>query len=91
MLSSAHSSSKPVLLLLCGLLCDAAIWQLQRAALRDLADVQVVDFAGFDSITQMAAHVLAIAPPQFALAGHSMGGRVALEIVRQAPAPVLRL
>ncbi|RBC13285.1 alpha/beta hydrolase, partial [Xanthomonas oryzae pv. oryzae] len=26
MLSSAHSSSKPVLLLLCGLLCDAAIW-----------------------------------------------------------------
>ncbi|RBC65103.1 alpha/beta hydrolase, partial [Xanthomonas oryzae pv. oryzae] len=27
MLSSAHSSSKPVLLLLCGLLCDAAIWQ----------------------------------------------------------------
>ncbi|AKO05680.1 alpha/beta fold hydrolase [Xanthomonas oryzae pv. oryzicola] len=91
MLSSAHSSSRPVLLLLCGLLCDAAIWQPQRAALRDLADVQVVDFAGFDSITQMAAHVLAIAPPQFALAGHSMGGRVALEIVRQAPARLLRL
>ncbi|KFA32715.1 hydrolase, partial [Xanthomonas vasicola pv. musacearum NCPPB 4384] len=55
------------MLLLCGLLCDAAIWQPQRAALRDLADVQVVDFAGFDSITHTATHVLAVAPPQFAL------------------------
>lgn len=88
---SAHLPSKPALLLLCGLLCDAAIWRMQRTALSDLADVQVVDFAGFDSITQMAAHVLAIAPPQFALAGHSMGGRVALDIMRQAPARVLRL
>lgn len=91
MTSSAPPSSKPAVLLLCGLLCDAAIWQPQRTALRDLADMQVMDFAGFDSIAQMAAHVLAVAPPQFALAGHSMGGRVALEIMRQAPARVLRL
>ncbi|PPV08622.1 hydrolase [Xanthomonas bromi] len=91
MTSSTHSSPKPALLLLCGLLCDAAIWRPQRAALGDLADVQVLDFAGFDSITRMAAHVLAVAPPHFALAGHSMGGRVALEIMRQAPARVLRL
>ncbi|WP_241240439.1 alpha/beta fold hydrolase, partial [Xanthomonas euvesicatoria] len=86
MTSSAPPSSKPAVLLLCGLLCDAAIWQPQRVALRDLADVQVMDFAGFDSIAQMAAHVLDVAPPHFALAGHSMGGRVALEIMRQAPA-----
>ncbi|MBZ2603236.1 alpha/beta fold hydrolase [Xanthomonas perforans] len=91
MTSSAPPSSKPAVLLLCGLLCDAAIWQPQRVALRDLADVQVMDFAGFDSIAQMAAHVLDVAPPHFALAGHSMGGRVALEIMRQAPARVLRL
>ncbi|MBB4655821.1 pimeloyl-ACP methyl ester carboxylesterase [Xanthomonas sp. F14] len=91
MSSSATHSSRPGLLLLCGLLCDASIWQPQRAALSDLAEVQVLDFAGFDSIVQMAAHVLAVAPPQFAVAGHSMGGRVALEIMRQAPQRVQRL
>ncbi|CAE6720820.1 alpha/beta fold hydrolase [Xanthomonas arboricola] len=91
MSSSATRSSRPGLLLLCGLLCDASIWQPQRAALSDLAEVQVLDFAGFDSIVQMAAHVLAVAPPQFAVAGHSMGGRVALEIMRQAPQRVQRL
>ncbi|NIJ81378.1 alpha/beta fold hydrolase [Xanthomonas cannabis] len=90
MTSVAHPP-KPPLLLLCGLLCDAAIWQPQREALGDLAEVQVLDFPGFDSIVQMATHVLAGAPPQFALAGHSMGGRVALEIMRQAPQRVTRL
>lgn len=39
----------------------------------------------------MAAAILASAPPVFALAGHSMGGRVALEILDQAPAWVARL
>lgn len=39
----------------------------------------------------MAEEVLSAAPDQFALAGHSMGGRVALEIVRAAPERVERL
>jgi pimeloyl-ACP methyl ester carboxylesterase len=39
----------------------------------------------------MAERVLADAPPTFALAGHSMGGRVALEVVRRAPGRVERL
>jgi len=39
----------------------------------------------------MAERVLAAAPPLFALAGHSMGGRVAVEIVRRAPERVQRL
>ncbi|APP76688.1 alpha/beta hydrolase [Xanthomonas vesicatoria ATCC 35937] len=90
-MTSVLHTSKPTLLLLCGLLCDAAIWQPQRNALSDLVDVQVLDFPGFDSIGQMAAHVLAVAPPLFALAGHSMGGRVALDIMRQAPERVTRL
>jgi len=88
MTSSAHLPSKPSLLLSCGLLCDAAFWPMQRAALRDLADAQVLDLAGLDSVTQMAAHVLTVVPPQCALAGHSMGGRVALNIMRQTLARV---
>ncbi len=59
--------------------------------LADVADVRVHAFPDFDSITAMAQHVLEAAPERFALAGHSMGGRVALEIVRLAPTRVLRL
>jgi pimeloyl-ACP methyl ester carboxylesterase len=50
-----------------------------------------MSFAGFSSITGMAERVLAAAPPRFALAGHSMGGRVALEVWRQAPERVTAL
>ncbi|KAB7767004.1 alpha/beta fold hydrolase [Xanthomonas maliensis] len=88
---SATASSPPALLLLCGLLCDSSIWERQRAALADLTEVQVLDFPGFDSLSQMAAHVLAQAPSRFALAGHSMGARVAMEVLRQAPQRVDRL
>jgi pimeloyl-ACP methyl ester carboxylesterase len=73
------------LLLLSGLLCDETIWGDAPQRLADLADVRIAFFRGFSSIVAMAEHVLRIAPDQFALAGHSMGGRVALEIVRRAP------
>jgi pimeloyl-ACP methyl ester carboxylesterase len=77
--------------LLCGLLCDADVWVGQASALQSRYDVRVVSFEQFDSIEAMARHVLADAPPVFALAGHSMGGRVALEVYRQAPHRVERL
>jgi pimeloyl-ACP methyl ester carboxylesterase len=82
---------KPSLLLLSGLLCDETIWADIPARLRDAAEVQVVSFRGFDSLDAMAAHVLELAPPRFALAGHSMGGRVALETLRRAPARISAL
>ncbi|WP_233222238.1 alpha/beta fold hydrolase [Allosphingosinicella deserti] len=78
------------LILLPGLLCDATLW---RAQVRDLADVAaaiVPDLALDDSIEAMAARVLAAAPPVFSLAGLSMGGYVAFEILRQAPERVKR-
>ena len=68
------------LLLLPGLMCDAAVWEHQRANLADHARIIVPDFRGFDSLKAMAEHVLATAPDRFAVAGHSMGGRVALEL-----------
>jgi pimeloyl-ACP methyl ester carboxylesterase len=79
------------LLLLPGLLCDDAVWTAQCAALTDVECI-VPDYGTLDTLGAMAEHVLAgVATQRFSLAGHSMGGRVALEIVRRAPERVERL
>lgn len=78
------------LVLLPGLLCDAAVWTPQIAALGRSATV--VAYGDADSLSEMARLALAAAPPgRFALAGHSMGGRVAFEVMRLAPERVERL
>jgi len=79
------SKPRPALVLIPGLLCDATVWPHQRAALEDLADVQIPDHGTLDSLPAMAHAILDRAPPRFAVAGHSMGGRVALEVYRAAP------
>jgi pimeloyl-ACP methyl ester carboxylesterase len=82
---------KHTLLLLSGLLCDEAFWTDIPQRLSAVAQTSVVSFRGFSSIAAMAQHVLKIAPDRFALAGHSMGGRVALEVMRAAPLRVTGL
>jgi pimeloyl-ACP methyl ester carboxylesterase len=82
---------KQSLLLLSGLLCDETIWADIPDRIADAADVRMLSFRGFSSIPAMASHVLNLAPERFALAGHSMGGRVALEIMRSSPQRVTRL
>jgi pimeloyl-ACP methyl ester carboxylesterase len=77
--------------LLCGLLCDEVVWEAQAKALGRDYDVRIVKFVQQDSMQAMAEHVLEQAPERFALAGHSMGGRVALEVVRRARERVERL
>jgi len=84
----AHKTS---LILLPGLLCDAALWRHQRQGLADIADIAVADLAEDDSMAGMADRALAAAPARFALAGLSMGGYVAQEIMRRAPDRVERL
>lgn len=79
------------LVLLPGLLCTAALWNAQRAALCRTADVFVAALTGEDSMAGMAESVLASAPERFALAGLSMGGYVALEVMRRAPGRVTKL
>ncbi|MEO8122296.1 MAG: alpha/beta fold hydrolase, partial [Rhodoferax sp.] len=83
---------KPTLMLLSGLMCDAAVWAPQCAALQAQAQCVVPDYGLRDSLAAMAQQVLAEAPTErFSLAGHSMGGRVALEVLRLAPQRVERL
>ena len=79
------------LVLLSGLLCDETIWSEVAARLAGRVQVSIKCFPSFDSITAMAEHVLETAPATFALAGHSMGGRVALEVIRRAPGRVTGL
>src|SRR5260370_42072713 len=85
MANHERSSMKQPLLLLSGLLCDETIWADIPERLGDTADVRIISFRGLSSIPAMAEHVLAMAPERFAVAGHSMGGRVALEVLRSAP------
>ena len=75
---------KPVLFLLPGLMCDEAVWVNQQQVLSPHAEVIIPVFRGFDSLVNMANHVLELAPERFSIVGHSMGGRVAWEIMELA-------
>lgn len=86
---SESESEGERLLLLPGLICDSRIFAGQLQAF-DRA-TPAADYGNADDLGAMAALVLAAAPPRFALLGHSMGARVALEVVRQAPGRVTRL
>ncbi|HEX5958042.1 MAG TPA: alpha/beta fold hydrolase [Hyphomicrobiaceae bacterium] len=84
-------AAKTNLILVPGLLCTGRLWAEQISALDDVAACTVADHARHDSMAGIARSILAVAPPRFALAGLSMGGYIAYEIVRQAPERVERL
>lgn len=79
------------LILVPGLGSDAAVWERTVAALGERADCTIGDTLSDETLPGMARRILAAAPDRFALAGVSMGGMVALEIVRAAPERVTRL
>ena len=72
-------------------LCDNALWKHQVVELADVAECHVIVMTEDDTMAGMAARVLDEAPAKFALAGLSMGGYCAFEIMRQAPDRVDRL
>ena len=83
---------KAKLILVPGLLCDALLWRAQVEQLSDVAEMWVADHTRSATMAGVARDVLADAPYEsFALAGLSMGGYVALEIMRQAPQRVRKL
>ena len=79
------------LVLVPGLLCDAALWEYPSRWLGDVAEISIADTLQDDSLASMARRILAAAPDRFALAGLSMGGYVCMEIMRQASDRVTRL
>lgn len=82
---------RQTLLLLPGLLCDTRLWRDQVASLSPLARAVVADLTLDERVEAMAARAIAAIEGPFALAGLSMGGYVALEVMRQAPQRVTRL
>ena len=84
-------AAKTKLVLVPGLLCTKALWAPQIAALGDVADIAVANHRRHRTMRGIARSILAVAPRRFALAGLSMGGYIAYEIVRQAPERVEKL
>ncbi len=74
-----------------GLLCSAEVFDPQVAALWPCGPVTVASTLEGETIAEMAGAILRAAPPRFALAGLSLGGRICFEILRQAPGRVLKL
>jgi pimeloyl-ACP methyl ester carboxylesterase len=84
------ASGLPIVLIP-GLTCTARLYAAQIPALWPFGPVTVADHRRDDSMAAIARRILAAAPPRFALAGLSMGGYLAFEIMRQAPERVAKL
>ena len=82
---------KPTLLLLPGTLCDARIFRHQCRVLRDVADLRALDYARLDRSGAWLDRLLGELPEQCSIAGFSLGGLWALELLRRAPQRVQRL
>jgi pimeloyl-ACP methyl ester carboxylesterase len=86
----ATSDGLPVVLVP-GLTCSARLYAEQIPALWRFGAVMVADHTRDDSMGAIARRILAAAPSRFALAGLSMGGYIAFEIMRQAPERIVKL
>jgi pimeloyl-ACP methyl ester carboxylesterase len=89
-MAPATSDGLPIVLVP-GLTCSARLYAEQIPALWRFGPVVVSDHTRDDSMAAIARRILALAPPRFALAGLSMGGYIAFEIMRQAPERVAKL
>ena len=78
-------------MLIPGAMCDARLFSPQMAEFSAERPVMVVPPVGAATIPELARRILDVAPPAFALAGLSMGGIVAMEMIRQAADRVRRV
>lgn len=74
-----------------GMMCDARVFGPQIDDLSRDHAIQLARVTRAESIREMAAEAIHHAPRRFALAGISMGGIVALEILRRVPERVSRI
>jgi len=79
------------IVLIPGLTCDATYWERQRHRLGELGDVVIPRLHDLDSLVGMAETILAGTSGRLDVVGHSMGGRVAFEVVRLTPERVRSL
>ncbi|MCY4462981.1 MAG: alpha/beta fold hydrolase [Albidovulum sp.] len=79
------------LVLIPGHMCDARIFLPQIAALSGRASVVAASISSGETIQEIARRVVRDAPREFSLAGLSMGGIVAMEILRTSPERVVRV
>ena len=79
------------LVFLPGMMCDSRLFEPQITNFSRNHFVCVAPVSGFDSMESIAAEILKVAPEQFILAGLSLGGIVAMEMVRQAPKRILKI
>jgi pimeloyl-ACP methyl ester carboxylesterase len=82
---------KPTLLLLPGTLCDGRIFNGLKWRLKEVANVQVADLQTYCNTDALCAKLLGQLPERFSMAGFSLGGLLALEMLRRAPARVERI
>ena len=78
-------------LLIPGLNCDARVYAPATTVLWQFGPVTIANHLDGEGIAQIAANILATAPPRFALGGFSLGGYLSFEILRQAPERVTKL
>ena len=88
--AEALAETLPIVLIP-GLTCTPRLYAEQIPALWQFGPVMVADHRRDDSMAAIARRILAAAPPRFALAGLSMGGYIAFEIMRQAGERVAKL
>ncbi len=82
---------KQPLVLLPGMMCDARLYGPQIDSFSGEYAVMTAPINDHDNVPALAKDILDNAPPIFALAGLSMGGIVAMEVIRQAPQRITRL
>lgn len=85
------TDDKPALVLIPGLICNQNLWAHQIVALREVTAITVVDHRKAEGLAELAAQILDSQSGPFALAGHSMGGYVAFEVMRQGGEKVSKL
>ena len=79
------------LVMIPGMMCDERVFSPQIKELGKDIKVQIADISQHSNMSDLAADVLSQAPRKFCLAGHSMGGIVAMEICAQAPERIEKL
>lgn len=79
------------LVLVPGMMCDARLYGPQIDTLSRVFPITIANATRGERIEEIASDILMSLPPKFALAGLSMGGIIAMEILRRVPERVTRL